>query len=302
MVGEKIMDEPTVEPKPKQKRRTKAQMAASRAVKAEDLLGEAPAPVKKSSKVLNNPMDLPPAEPFVKKGGVDDPRKHPSMSVKTEKSRPAIGGDFGVSLKSDRKSLKAPTAEMLGLGKPKAKSLKAPTAEMMGITPTRPTQQPTSATRRNPRQQPTPAIAPRRHGPQPPVSDQQRILTGQKITTNTLYVHRIKVTRVVDGDTVVGIIDMGFGMRLTGDKELGVKIRLVGIDTPERGSSGYEEATTELKRILLTDGTRPKVTIAQSHAKSTDNFGRYLYEFFDTTGESINQGMVKRGFAKPYTR
>lgn len=43
----------------------------------------------------------------------------------------------------------------------------------------------------------------------------------------TTYVYKTKVIRVIDGDTFVGLVDLGF------DLTLEVKFRLHGVDTPE---------------------------------------------------------------------
>jgi micrococcal nuclease len=48
---------------------------------------------------------------------------------------------------------------------------------------------------------------------------------------------RVKPVRAVDGDTVVLDVDTGFNM--TGR----VDVRLLGVNTPERGQPGYAQAT-----------------------------------------------------------
>lgn len=294
------MNEETVEEKPttRKKRRTKAEMEEARAkeeaIKAETeaavaeadaLLEDDEPPKKERSTAMNKPADLPKAEAFAHKADKDpnNPKNQPSMSAKTEANKPGVSGNFG-SIKTKRKP-----------------ALNAPTPEMLGLKPVVPAgQQPASATARNRKLEdslvgksklkPSTARALRAPASLPPV------------TGGPTFGHRAKVMRIVDGDTVVGIIDMGFGFKLTGKDDKGVKIRLHDIQAPDKKEEGFEEATGELKRLLLAPGGRPKVWTAISHAKEPDNWGRYLYEFFDATGKSINQDMVKRGYAKPYRR
>lgn len=65
------------------------------------------------------------------------------------------------------------------------------------------------------------------------------------------------VTYVVDGDT----IELGNGER----------VRIVGIDTPERGECGYDQATAQMERLVL--GKRVRLTISD---EDRDRYGRLL--------------------------
>ena len=97
------------------------------------------------------------------------------------------------------------------------------------------------------------------------------------------------VTNVVDGDTMDVIIDIGF--KLTTKQ----RIRLLGIDTPERGEPGYVEAGDYLRQYL------GKAMFIKT--EKADSFGRYLGIFYDPdTGVSINDIMLELGFAKPWER
>src|SRR5207248_8078288 len=64
------------------------------------------------------------------------------------------------------------------------------------------------------------------------------------------------VTHVVDGDTVV--------------VSTGQKVRIIGIDTPEAGQCGYEEAATAL--AALVDGHA--VTVTPGARDDADKYGR----------------------------
>lgn len=73
----------------------------------------------------------------------------------------------------------------------------------------------------------------------------------------------VTLDRVIDGDTLDVIIDVGF--RFTTRQRL----RLLELDTPERGEPLWREATEQL-RALVTDQPLAVTTVKQ------DSFGRWL--------------------------
>ena len=50
-----------------------------------------------------------------------------------------------------------------------------------------------------------------------------------------MYIYQATCTRVVDGDTIDADIDLGFRMLRR------ERLRLLGIDTPERGQKNWKE-------------------------------------------------------------
>lgn len=68
------------------------------------------------------------------------------------------------------------------------------------------------------------------------------------------------VTRVVDGDTV--------------ELANGEDVRIVGIDTPERGECGYDEATAMMERLVL--GQRVRLTRSDEDRDRYDRLLRYV--------------------------
>ena len=85
------------------------------------------------------------------------------------------------------------------------------------------------------------------------------------------------VVDVVDGDT----IELGNGQT----------VRVVGIDTPERGECGYEKASDNLARLVL--GKR--VRLADSD-EDTDRYGRLL-RYVDVGSVDAGLAQIKQGFA-----
>lgn len=71
------------------------------------------------------------------------------------------------------------------------------------------------------------------------------------------------VDRVIDGDTVVVTIDLGFEVFAKR------KVRFLNVDTPERGQKNHKEATDFTKRKI-----ENKDIILQTY--KDDAFGRYL--------------------------
>ena len=60
-----------------------------------------------------------------------------------------------------------------------------------------------------------------------------------------MYEYRAKVDRVVDGDTVDFIVDLGFKISFK------IRTRLAGVNTPERGRADFKKATVMLENLLL---------------------------------------------------
>jgi micrococcal nuclease len=101
------------------------------------------------------------------------------------------------------------------------------------------------------------------------------------------YIFSGIVYNVVDGDTVDAELDLGFKLKIK------QRLRLAGIDTPERGQPGFEEA----KQALI-EKTLNKTLTFTTYKQSKWGYFLADIEFDD---QSINQSMITEGFAKPYT-
>ena len=117
-----------------------------------------------------------------------------------------------------------------------------------------------------------------------------------------MYEYKIKLDRVIDGDTVDAYIDLGF------DVSVKKRIRFMGINTPESRTRDLEEkakglAAKERVKELLEGCENIKLT---SHG--VGKYGRCLGELFidvvddreKLTMESVNQLLIKEGHAKEY--
>ena len=111
-----------------------------------------------------------------------------------------------------------------------------------------------------------------------------------------MYTYKAKVTRVVDGDTVDALIDLGF------DTHVKKRIRLYGMDAWESRTRNKEEkvkglaAKARLKEIIK-ETNNEFILVSYGVGK----FGRCLGELFLTMdSDSINNQLVSEGHAKKY--
>jgi len=104
------------------------------------------------------------------------------------------------------------------------------------------------------------------------------------------------VSRVVDGDTFDCMVDMGMSVHHK------ARIRIMGVDTPERGEDGYEEAKLFANERL--GFSRVKLS---SYKK--DSFGRWLCQVWidgdkdewDMTW-TLSEQIIDAGVGKPYLK
>lgn len=123
--------------------------------------------------------------------------------------------------------------------------------------------------------------------------------------TNSQSHEKADVVRVVDGDTVV--------ILLNGQEE---KVRLIGVDTPEsknnekarRDSSKTGESVSEIVKLgkeaaqytksILPKGT--KVTV-ETDVQPRDRYGRLLAYLYLENGEMVNSLIIQNGYAQVMT-
>jgi micrococcal nuclease len=115
-----------------------------------------------------------------------------------------------------------------------------------------------------------------------------------------MYEYRVKIVKIIDGDTVDVDIDLGFGVWM--HKE---RVRLFGIDTPESRTSDLEEKKYGLaaKKFLTGMLDDEGGIILKTHKDKTGKFGRILGELWRTTNyadQSINNYMIDKHHAVMY--
>jgi micrococcal nuclease len=119
-----------------------------------------------------------------------------------------------------------------------------------------------------------------------------------------IYIYKAELIRVVDGDTVELIIDLGFD---TSRKE---RFRLYGIDAPEMNTAAGKEAKQWLIGVLGPYGAIYVETIQLETKAKRDKYGRFLAVLYDELPTlvpimrepihpaSINAQMIEAGHAK----
>ena len=95
---------------------------------------------------------------------------------------------------------------------------------------------------------------------------------------------RVRIHRVIDGDTVT----------YKGSRGEEKRVRLLGIDTPERGDKGYQEAKDYLSRRVAGQ----TVTLKK---QGVDVYGRELADMYDKHGW-VNEDLLDEGHAEKYQR
>ncbi len=91
-----------------------------------------------------------------------------------------------------------------------------------------------------------------------------------------------RVTRIVDGDT----------LEVSGPSGAAETVRVVGIDTPERGQCGFAEAADALARMALGQD----VTLVAGARDDRDQYGRIL-RYVDVEGIDAGLELIRGGFA-----
>lgn len=119
------------------------------------------------------------------------------------------------------------------------------------------------------------------------------------------YEYNATVTEVVDGDTIVIDIDLGFDVMFTKQK-----VRLLGVDTPESRTSDKVEkvfgvASKDFVKKFVA-GCKSKVIIRTHISEGTDDsgrekFGRLLGEIINPdTKEVLNDQLISKNYAVRY--
>ena len=104
----------------------------------------------------------------------------------------------------------------------------------------------------------------------------------------------IDIIRIVDGDTVDVLLDLGFDIHR---KE---RVRILGIDAPETRTTDENEKKfgVEAKAYVVSwFAKHPKITVRTT---KDDKYSRILGEFFDSEGLNLSHCIVEDGYAWEY--
>ena len=114
-----------------------------------------------------------------------------------------------------------------------------------------------------------------------------------------MYEYRVKILKVVDGDTVDVDIDLGFGVWIKDER-----VRIMGIDTPESRTRDKTEkvfglaSKARLKELLGKEAIL-KTMVSKDGEDMKGKFGRILGDFVyeDTT---VSKVLISEGHAVEY--
>jgi len=114
-----------------------------------------------------------------------------------------------------------------------------------------------------------------------------------------LYCYKAELSRVVDGDTVDAVLDLGFGIYHK------LRIRLAGIDAPETRTRDLAEkkegkaAHKRLEELLIGASGRDGRFVVQTELDKRGKYGRILGTLF--VGDvNINELLIQEGHATRY--
>jgi micrococcal nuclease len=116
------------------------------------------------------------------------------------------------------------------------------------------------------------------------------------------YWYTAKVLKVIDGDTLDVMIDLGFSIHHK------ARVRLYGVNTPESRTKDLAEKAMGLKAKAFTADwtTRHSTVFIKTIAGKDDKYGRVLAQIYsdkDVKSEltaCLNQDIVSSGYAREY--
>jgi micrococcal nuclease len=110
-----------------------------------------------------------------------------------------------------------------------------------------------------------------------------------------MYEYKATVIRVVDGDTVDLDIDLGMRVHV---KE---RVRIAGIDTPEKNSKVAEERTAALAAsAFLQELLKNPAVMVRTQKDAQEKYGRYLATIINFDGVDCGAELIKLGHAVVY--
>lgn len=116
-----------------------------------------------------------------------------------------------------------------------------------------------------------------------------------------MYEYQVKVKKIIDGDTVVVDIDLGFNCWLRNQH-----VRLDGIDAPEvKSRDEVVKAAGHLAKEKLSQLIEEsKTTILKScnYESDQDKYGRILGVLYSSTGLNMNEYLVNNSYAVGYKK
>lgn len=113
------------------------------------------------------------------------------------------------------------------------------------------------------------------------------------------WLYKAKVERVIDGDTLDVDVDLGFGIRFK------TRIRLAGINAPEKWTLEGEEAKNEVEEILEENDYEVYLRTfkGSDYVDERGKYGRWLALVLVPEGDGyiiLNEELLRKDLAEPY--
>lgn len=108
------------------------------------------------------------------------------------------------------------------------------------------------------------------------------------LSSLSAHEYRAKIVDVTDGDTVTALVDLGLDVTKL------EKVRLSGIDAPELNTEAGKRSRDFLEKRI-----KHRTLILITEQDRREKYGRLLAEII-LENQSINEMLVKHGFAKEY--
>ncbi len=109
-----------------------------------------------------------------------------------------------------------------------------------------------------------------------------------------MYEYECKIVRVIDGDSIVLDISLGFGLWIHGES-----IRLFGVDCPECRSRDKEEKAAGLAAKRFVERFLQVGETYTLNTQGKGKFGRYLGTISNET-ETVNKALINEHLAVVY--
>ena len=117
-----------------------------------------------------------------------------------------------------------------------------------------------------------------------------------------MYTYKIKLDRIIDGDTIDAYIDLGF------DVSIKKRVRFAGINTPESRTRDLEEKARGLAAKHRLKNLLEGANEIQLKSHGVGKYGRCLGELHidvvdgqeKLTLENVNELLIKEGHATEY--
>ena len=109
-----------------------------------------------------------------------------------------------------------------------------------------------------------------------------------------MYEYHATMTRVIDGDTLEVVIDLGFKVAVR------ETVRLAGINCPERNTDAGQAAKHAVEEWFANEGSRCVIKTRKAEGE-TEKYGRYLAAVVSRHGADLVADLIAAGHAVRWT-